>query len=559
MDEISLALNPPRFVKRARGKAPPPEARAYINPAVCEGCGDCSDQSNCIAIEPLETEFGRKRAINQSACNVDLSCLKGFCPSFVTVAGATIRKKIGASVPDVTLPEPTLVALPEAGPYNIAVTGVGGTGVLTVAHIIGMAAHIDGIGAQALDITGLAQKGGAVISHVRLARKPETIAAQRIPSGTTDLLLAADMVVAASAEGRHLISAAHTRAVIDTHATPVAGFIRDRDFDFRAGSTLSIIERAAQKPAYELDFHRLALRLFGDTIAANLMIVGAAYQLGWLPLSEMALLRAIELNGVAVPLNLEAFRAGRYVAAFPDQVEALLGKREHGPALANMTLAEIIAHRARHLTAYQDRGLAERYRAAVARIAEREKSLGAGDQLARAVAINYAKLLAYKDEYEVARLFVDPAFQAGLSETFDGSRSISFHLAPPLLARFDRNLGRPRKMKLGAWILPVFRLLASLRRIRGTALDLFGWTPERRRERALIKTYEGGLAMIAAGLTRTNHACAVALASLPDQVRGFGPVKMKAMDRFDRDWQTLENQFRVQPSLSPGNDNARAA
>jgi indolepyruvate ferredoxin oxidoreductase len=315
-----------------------------------------------------------------------------------------------------------------------------------------------------------------------------------------------------------------------------------------------------QKPAYELDFHRLALRLFGDTIAANLMIVGSAYQLGWLPLSEIALRRAIELNGVAVPLNLEAFRAGRYVAAFPDQVEALLGKREQrGPALANMSLAEIIAHRAQHLTAYQDRRLAERYGAAVARVAELEKGLGAGDQLARAVAINYAKLLAYKDEYEVARLFIDPAFQAGLSETFDGSPSISFHLAPPLLARFDRNLGRPRKMKFGAWILPVFRLLADLRRIRGTPLDIFGWTAERRRERSLIKTYEAGLAMIGVGLTHANHACAIALASLPDQVRGFGPVKMKAMDRFDRDWQRLENQFHVQPSLSPGNDNARAA
>jgi indolepyruvate ferredoxin oxidoreductase len=544
--------------KRARGTAAPAEARAYINPAVCEGCGDCSDQSNCIAIEPMETEFGRKRAINQSACNSDLSCLKGFCPSFVTVTGGTIRKRAGASVPDVPLPDPVTANLPAAVPYNIAVTGVGGTGVLTVGHIIGMAAHIDGIGALVLDITGLAQKGGAVVSHVRLARDASAIAAQRIPSGCADLLLASDVVVAASSEGRHLISAAHTRAVIDTHATPVAGFIRDRDLDFRAAPTLSIVERAAQKPAHKLDFHRVALRLFGDTIAANLMIVGCAYQLGWLPVSEAALRRAIELNAVAVPLNLEAFRAGRYVAAFPDQVETLLGKRERGPALTEMSLPEIIAHRARHLTAYQDQRLAERYHDAVARIAAREIGLDTGDQLARAVAINYAKLLAYKDEYEVARLFVDPAFRAGLNDTFEGPLSLSLHLAPPLLARFDRNLQRPRKVKFGAWIFPIFRTLAALRRVRGTPLDLFGWTTERRREKRMIKTYEAGLASIAAELTPANYACAIALASLPDQVRGFGPVKMAAMDRFDRDWKTLENQLRTPSKLSPA-ANAQAA
>ena len=545
--------------KRVRGKAPPPEARVYINAAVCEGCGDCSDQSNCVAIEPLETEFGRKRTINQSACNSDLSCLKGFCPSFVTVTGGMVRKRIGASVPDVPLPSPPRLNLSDADSYNIAVTGVGGTGVLTAAHLIGMAAHIDGLAALALDVTGLAQKGGAVISHVRIARKPGDLRAPRIPSGCADLLLAPDLVVAASSEGRNVISSARTRAVIDTHVTPVAGFIRERDFDFRAGTTLSIIESAVQQLAYKLDFHQLAQRLFGDTIAANLMVIGSAFQLGWLPVSETALLRAVELNGVAVELNRDAFRAGRYVTAFPDRIEALLGAQAHHAALSAMSVPDIIAHRARHLADYQNRRLAERYRQAVARIAEREARLGAGDQVARAVAINYAKILAYKDEYEVARLFVDPAFRAGLNETFDGPFSISFHLAPPFLARFDRNLQRPRKMTFGTAMLPVFRVLAALRPIRGTPLDLFGWTKERRRERRLIATYEKGLALIAAQLAPPNYACAIALASLPDQVRGFGPVKTKALDRFDREWAELENQFRNQPTMSPRHDNAQAA
>jgi indolepyruvate ferredoxin oxidoreductase len=545
--------------KRARGKAPPAEARAYINSAVCEGCGDCSDQSNCIAIEPLETEFGRKRTINQSACNSDLSCLKGFCPSFVTVKGATPRKRAGATLPDTPVPDPTAAGLPDAAPYNIAVTGVGGTGVLTVGHIIGMAAHIDGIGAQVLDITGLAQKGGAVVSHIRLARRAADIAAQRIPSGCTDLLLAADMVVATSGEGRGLISAARTRAVIDTHVTPVADFIRNRDFDFRPTATLSIMRQAAQPSVHELDFHRLALTLFGDTIAANLMIVGCAYQEGWLPVSEAALRRAIELNGIAVPLNLEAFRMGRFVAAFPDRVATLFGSDAPGPRLAEMSLSEIVEHRARHLVGYQSGRLARRYRDAVARIAAAESTLGKGDALTRAVAVNYAKLLAYKDEYEVARLFIDPAFRAGLREAFEGAPTLSFHLAPPFLARFDRNLQRPRKMEFGAWIFTLFRALAALRWLRGTPLDPFGWTGERRRERALINTYEQGLALIRAKLTPDNYACAVTLASLPDQVRGFGPVKMKAMDQFDREWLRLENQFHDPSHFVPEKAGAKAA
>src|SRR5579875_1751284 len=494
--------------KRARGIAPQGASRAYINPAVCEGCGDCSDQSNCIAIDPLETEFGRKRAINQSACNSDLSCVKGFCPSFVTVTGGTVEQSEGAKLPEVAIPAPTAATLPATTTYNIAITGVGGGGVLTIGHIIGMAAHMDGVGAQVLDITGLAQKGGAVVSHVRLARETKDIGAQRIPAGGTDLLLATDLVVAASPEGRQLISAARSRAVVDTHVTPVASFIHNRDFDFQAPATLDVIERALHEPAAKLDFHHLALHAFGDSIAANMMLVGHAYQRGWLPVSERALTRAIELNGVAVALNLAAFQWGRFLAAFPDEVAALTAKEEKHRSLAAMSLSEIIEHRAAHLTAYQNARLAQRYRDRVNAIRPVEAAIGKGEQLTRAVAINYAKLLAYKDEYEVARLFTHPSFRAGLYETFEGKPSLVFHLAPPLFARLDPNTGRPRKIKFGASIMPLFRLLTSLKRLRGTPFDIFGYGTERRRERALIATYEGGLDIIAAKLSADNYACA---------------------------------------------------
>ncbi|HEY3917212.1 MAG TPA: indolepyruvate ferredoxin oxidoreductase family protein [Stellaceae bacterium] len=543
--------------KRARGLVPQAASRPYINSAVCEGCGDCSDQSNCIAIDPLETEFGRKRAINQSACNSDLSCLKGFCPSFVTVTGGTVRKQAGAQLPAVELPVPMTAELPAAETYNIAITGVGGGGVLTIGHILGMAAHIDGIGAQVLDITGLAQKGGAVVSHVRLAREAKTIAAQRVPAGGADLLLATDLVVAASIEGRQLISRARSRAVIDTHVTPVASFIHNRDFDFQAPATLGEIERALHAPPAKLDFHRLALHAFGDSIAANMMLVGCAYQHGWLPLTERALIRAIELNGVAVALNLAAFRWGRFIAAFPNRVDTLIAEEELQRPLAAMSLDEIIAHRARHLAAYQNERLVQRYRTRIAQIRALDAKLGRDEELTRAVAINYAKLLAYKDEYEVARLFADPAFQAGLDETFEGKTKLAFHLAPPLLSRLDPNIGRPRKIEFGAWIVPVFRMLASLRGLRGTPLDIFGYGAERRRERGLIATYERGLDRIAATLCAENYACAVALAALPDQVRGFGPVKMKAIDRFEREWRTLADRL-LHPS-SPSTQPARAA
>jgi indolepyruvate ferredoxin oxidoreductase len=532
--------------RRHRGKAPEATERAFINHRVCEGCGDCSTQSNCIAIDPLETELGRKRAINQSACNSDLSCLKGFCPSFVTVSGGTVRKQTGAALPELALPEPPPRQEPvlDGNSYNIAVTGIGGTGVLTVGHIIGMAAHIDGMGAMVLDMTGLAQKGGAVISHIRLSRTPRDVMAPHVPPGSADVLLAADMVVAGAPDSLRLVAADRTAAIIDTHTTPVADFVRNRDFDFRSPQHLAQIERMTRAPIQTLDFHALALRALGDAIAANLMMVGYAYQRGLLPVTEAALLRAIELNAVAVEFNLAAFRWGRYAAAFPDTVNAVIRSAERGPALAQMNLDDIIDHRVKHLTAYQNAGLAVRYEKAVASIRSLEWRAVKTDELTRAVAINYAKVLAYKDEYEVARLFADPAFLKELNETFEGAFSFDFHLAPPVLAPFDKNLRRPKKLRFGPWMMPVFRLLAKLRPLRGTPFDIFGWTAERRRERKLIRTYENGLAAIANSLNPQSHACAVALAAAPDKVRGFGPVKLTALDQFDRDWERLLQALR---------------
>jgi indolepyruvate ferredoxin oxidoreductase len=540
--------------KRARGKVPKAEERAYINPAVCEGCGDCSVQSNCIAIDPLETEFGRKREINQSACNSDLSCLKGFCPSFVTVKGGILRKSQGMALPETALPEPALPALPATGSRNIAVTGVGGTGVLTVGHILGMAAHIDGNAAMLLDVSGLAQKGGAVISHLRLARRAEYIAAPHIPLGAADLLIAPDMVVAASKEGLSLIAPDRTAAVLDTHAIPVANFIQDRDFDFRAKDHLATIE-AASRVAAKLDFHGLAIKALGDAIATNLMMVGYAWQRGLVPISEAAILEAIGLNAVSVDFNRAAFGWGRFAAAFPDRLDGMLGELARPRALFDMSLDAVIEHRAAHLEAYQDRRLAKRYRETVARIRARENAVADSEVLTRAVAINYAKVLAYKDEYEVGRLFADPAFAKGMTDTFEGAPAVTFHLAPPLLSRRDPNTGRPKKIAFGPGLMPVFRVLAALKPLRRTPLDPFRWSEERRRERALIRTYEAGLALVMRDLTPQNYACSVAIAAAPDSVRGYGPVKLAALDHFDREWLELLARFEAaQASSAPRMD-----
>ncbi|MCI4664748.1 MAG: indolepyruvate ferredoxin oxidoreductase family protein [Neomegalonema sp.] len=520
--------------RRKRGLMDDPDRRVFINTDVCEGCGDCSVQSNCVSIEPVEDGFGRKRRINQSSCNKDFSCVKGFCPSFVSVSGAKPRKSSARRGPDVrALPAPQLPSLGER-PYNIAVTGVGGTGVLTIGALIGMAAHLEGKGVMVLDMAGLAQKGGAVLSTIRLADTPEGLSSPRIVNGGADLLLAADDVVAAGADSAALASPERTVGVVNTAVAPVADFVTERDFDFRAHAVEATIKKTLKDSESFVNFTHAAELLTGDAIGANMMMLGYAWQKGLAPLSASALTRAIELNGVAVKANLTAFDWGRVLAADPAQIAEAMAQPDQAKAkpLAAMTIDELTDHRAAHLTAYQDEALAARYRARV----DEAKATAAGAGLApavaesyvRAIAANYAKLLAYKDEYEVARLYTDPAFEAALKSAFEGEAKLVFHLAPPLLPGKDAQ-GRPKKRAFGAWMRPVFRGLAKLKWLRGRSYDPFGWTAERKMERRLIADYEALMSDLARKLTSENASIALALLSLPTDIRGFGPVKEAAV------------------------------
>jgi len=513
--------------RRKRGLMEDPDKRVIINDLVCEGCGDCSVQSNCVSVEPLETEFGRKRQINQSSCNKDFSCLKGFCPSFVTVQGGKLRKSAaakGEALPQV--PQPQIGTLGEE--YNVLVTGIGGTGVLTVGALLGMAAHLDGKSSQILDMTGLAQKGGAVLSHVRLSAQERFERSPKIITGATDLLLACDSVVAAGKDAIHALAKRRTRAVVNTTLAPTSDFVRHKDIDFREASVQkAIAERTLEPHRHLVDAAEVATALLGDAIATNIFMMGYAWQKGYIPLSFEAIDRAIELNRVAVDANRAAFHWGRVAAHDPAQVEALVAEarssRTEPPA---QTLEERIDRRAAFLADYQDAALADRYRSLVARVRQAEQALGTGsDALTDAVARSYFKLRAIKDEYEVARLYTNGAFKRQLEATFTDYKKLVFHLSPPLLAREDKATGRPRKMTFGPWMLAAFGILARLKGLRGTPLDLFGRTAERRMERRLIGEYEGVVEQILVHLTPANHALCVALAALPQKMRGFGPVK----------------------------------
>ena len=518
--------------RRKRGTFPDPDKRVFINPAVCEGCGDCGVKSNCVAVMPLETELGTKRAIDQSACNKDFSCVEGFCPSFVTVHGAKVRKsRIGArSDSGVTamlasLPEPKLPALDT--PFTMLVTGVGGTGVVTVSAVMGQAAHLEGKGFGAIDMTGLAQKGGAVACHMRVARDADQIHAIRAGVAGADLVLGCDLVVTASNAVLATVKPDHTAVVYSDYEMHTAQFTRNANIKV-PGPTLrhAIAERAGKGPVHHFDAHTAAVKLFGDFIAANIFLVGYAYQLGHVPIGAAAIEQAIELNGAAVEMSKAAFRFGRLAAHDMRAVERLMGADTAAVSAKMQTLDGIVAYRTVQLTGYQDAVLAERYRARVTAIAEAERAKAPGRTgLAEAVARGYYKLLAYKDEYEVARLFADPAFEKALTEQFEVRGKLQFHLAPPLLARRDKSSGEPRKMTFGRWMLPVFRLLAKGKRLRGTAWDVFGYTHERRLERQMIANYEKLLDEIVTRLSPATHHTAVALASLPLEVRGFGHIK----------------------------------
>jgi indolepyruvate ferredoxin oxidoreductase len=519
--------------RRKRGLFPDPDKRVFINAAVCEGCGDCGVKSNCVAVAPLETELGTKREIDQSACNKDFSCLNGFCPSLVTVHGAKVRKAgqkqfgdHGISALLAGLPEPRLPALD--GPYTMLVTGVGGTGVVTLSAVLGQAAHLEGKGFGAIDMTGLAQKGGAVACHMRVARDPAQIHAIRAGVAGADLVLGCDLIVTASNKVLETIKPDHTAVVFSDYEMTTADFTRNANLKVPGAALRHAIEvRAGKAPVHALDAHTFAVKLFGDSIAANMFLLGYAYQLGHLPIGSAAVEQAIELNGAAVEMTKNAFRCGRLGAHDPAALARLLGQSA-APRPAPQSLEDVVSYRATYLRDYQDQGLAERYRQRIAQIVGAERSKASGfSGLADAVARGYHKLLAYKDEYEVARLFTDPAFEHALSQQFEARGKLAFHLAPPLLARRDKASGEPRKMQFGRWMLPIFRLLAKGKRLRGTAWDAFGYTQERKLERQMIGDYEVLLDEIVERLSPQTHATAVRLASLPLDIKGFGHIKLR--------------------------------
>jgi indolepyruvate ferredoxin oxidoreductase len=511
--------------RRKRGLMEDPAKRVFINERVCEGCGDCADTSNCLSVIPVETEFGRKRRIDQSSCNKDYSCVAGFCPSFVTVHGGALRKPKPVAALGEILPDPVLPSLRE--PYNILITGVGGTGVVTVGAILTMAAHLEGKGCSVMDMTGLAQKGGAVFSHVRIASQPEDIHAVRIAAGNAHLLLGCDIVVTASYDSLAKVMAGHSRAVVNDHAVPTGDFLHKPDLEFPAEKLRAVILEALGKNAADfIDAETLATALMGDSLPTNIFLLGYAYQKGLIPVSAAAIEQALELNRTAAQQNRQAFTWGRRAAFDPESVARLAAREIPAAAEIPSGLEEIIAHRRAHLTAYQNRALAERYEKWVRHIARIESERVPGrTELAVEVAKNYARLLAYKDEYEVARLYTDGEFLARLRGTFAGEMSLRFHLAPPLGAKRDPKTGHLRKAEYGSWMMGVFRLLAPLRFLRGTWLDPFGYTADRRLERDLIAEYEQWIEGALPHLTPATHRLVTALAALPTQMRGYGHIK----------------------------------
>jgi indolepyruvate ferredoxin oxidoreductase len=516
--------------RRKRGTYPDPARRVFINEMVCEGCGDCGVKSNCLAVVPVETEFGRKRAIDQSACNKDFSCLKGNCPSFITIEGGRVRKGKALETDESQFSDLPLPELPDTHhPWGILVTGVGGTGVVTIGALIGMAAHIDGKGVTVLDMTGLAQKGGAVFSHIRIADRPEDLHAVRIAAGEANAVLGGDILTTASSEALAKMQVGATRAVVNCAETPTADFTRNPDWQFPLRRMQQVIAEAAEAVEF-IDATKLATALMGDAIATNLFLLGYAWQKAMVPVSLAALERAIELNGVAVKMNMKALLWGRRAAHDPTAVLRYADPADVTAQREPQTLEDIIARRVEYLTVYQDSAYAERYRRQVERVRAAESRLGTALPLTEAVARYYFKLLAVKDEYEVARLYADPAFMEKVRTAFEGDFTIHFHFAPPLLAKFDPGTGEPRKRAYGLGMLRLLRWLARLKFLRGTPWDVFGRTAERRRDQALIREYEHDLERLLQGLTAERIAVAVDIATVPERIRGFGHVKLTSIE-----------------------------
>lgn len=516
--------------RRKRKQLVDPPRRVIINEEVCEGCGDCGVQSNCVSILPLETPLGRKRTIDQNSCNKDYACIQGFCPSFVTVEGGTLRKPPKSrAAPPVDLPVPVLPDLER--PCNVIVTGVGGTGVVTIGALMGMAAHLEGKGVLVLDMAGLAQKGGAVMSHVRLAATPNELHAARVAARQADVVLGCDLMVGAGKDALGTMDKLRTRAVMNTDVLPTGAFTRDPEWRAEPEVMLQRVRDSA-RVTESLDATAIAVALMGDAIATNVFLLGYAWQKGWLALQEASLMRAIELNGAAVAMNQAAFVWGRQAAFDMAAVRAAAGI-DTPTSVASMpartpSLEALIVDRKKRLKAYQNTAYAERFERLVREIAALELERIGGDRLAREVAVSLYKLMAYKDEYEVARLFVETGFFDRIASRFEGDFKLRFHLAPPLFSKRDAQ-GHLVKRSYGPWMATACRVLSKARVLRGSAFDIFGYTAERRAERAAIGEFEALMRQVAQQLTSERSdaalAPALALARLPQSVRGYGHVK----------------------------------
>ena len=536
--------------RRKRGTMVDPAVRVVINDLVCEGCGDCSAKSNCLSVEPLETEFGRKRAINQSTCNKDTSCLKGFCPSFVTVEGGQLKKKAkGQALAPAELgpvPEPQLPAV--CGSYGVVVAGVGGTGVITIGQLLGMAAHIEGKGIVTQDSAGLAQKGGATWSHVLIGNHPDDIRTTRVSMAAADLVIGCDPIVTASKETVVRMREGRTKVALNSYSTPTAAFVKNGNWANPAQACAAEIAKAVGPQAVSsFNTDVAATKLMGDSIYTNPMLLGYAWQKGLIPLGRESLLRAMELNGVAVENNKAAFEWGRQAAHNPEAVEKLVSPGQVVELRKRETLESVVARRVEFLTAYQNAAYADAYRDFIEKVRAAEATLGR-TTLSEAVARNLFKLMAYKDEYEVARLHAETGFRDRIAGMFEGDYQVHYHLAPPLVARRN-DKGELVKRKYGPAMFGVFRLLARLKGLRGTPLDIFGRSEERRTERALIGEYRASIEQVLAGLNAGNHALAVDIARIPDQIKGFGHVKARNLAAARVQWQQLLQQWQ-QPAAT---------
>ena len=531
--------------RRKRGTMVDPAVRVLINDLVCEGCGDCGVQSNCLSVEPLETEFGRKRTINQNTCNKDVSCLKGFCPSFVTVEGGQLKKKAkGVSriaLPEIELPLPTLPKTQHA--WGTVVAGVGGTGVITIGQLLGMAAHIEGKGIVTQDSAGLAQKGGATWSHVLIADDQEAIRTTRVSMAAADLIIGCDPIVSAGKETLQRMLQGRTHVALNAYSTPTAAFVKNANWQNPAEQCAADIANAVGLEGLSaFDANRVSTQVLGDTIYINPMLLGFAWQKGWVPLGHEALMRAIELNDVAVAQNIAAFEWGRHCAHHWNVVDALLAPAQviqfHKPQGVDVLVAKRVAF----LTDYQNASYAKRYSDVVLRVKAAEAAFHK-TSLSEAVARNLFKLMAYKDEYEVARLHTNTAFLQKIGDMFEGDYTVNYHLAPPIISKTNEK-GELQKQKFGPLMLTGFKLLKHFKVLRGTPLDIFGNTEEREMERALIGEYVASIDEVLAKLNADNHALALEIANLPDAVKGFGHVKARNVVAVRSKWDGLMEKWR---------------